>query len=134
MTDMNLVVEKYQEVRNAKAKLVAKHKEEIAPYDQAIARLEAYIQSEFSRLNVTSMNTPSGTAVVSQTTRLRITDWDRALDFIRQGERWEVLNKALSKNAIVEWRKEHSKEFPGTEIDSVNTVSVRKPAAGSKKE
>ena len=108
MTDMNLVIEKFQEVRNAKAKLVAKHKEEIAPYDQAIARLEAYIQSEFSRLNVTSMNTPSGTAVVSQTTRLRITDWDKALDFIRQGERWVVLNKALSKNAIVEWRKYHA--------------------------
>jgi len=130
--DMAQVVAKYQEVRRDKEALVAKHKEAIAPYDEALSRLDAWIQTRLREMNVKSVNTPAGTAVVSEIKRLRITSWDEALDFIREGERWEMLNKALSKNAVIEWQKENEKEFPGIQLDTVHTVSVRKPAAGSK--
>lgn len=134
MTDIAQAVRLYQDVRERKAELVRKHKEAIASYDNALAQLEAHFAATLSGQNVKSMNTPNGTVVLSTTTRLHITDWDEALDFIRKGERWEVLNKALSKNAIADYEQENQQAFPGTKLDKVQTVSVRKPAAGSRKE
>lgn len=59
-------------------------------------------------------------------TRVGVADWEILLDFIKQSDLWHFLNKAVSKNAVLEFQKETGALPPGVNVSTIATVGFKK--------
>ena len=93
-----------------------------------MAKLEAYIKQRADEQGVDSFKTKVGTAFLTTVDFAQVADWDATLEFIKDNEAYDLLEKRVSKRAVRGYIEEQ-KEVPaginyGTRID----VNVRRPA------
>ena len=92
-----------------------------------MAKLEAYIKEQADEQGVDSFKTGNGTAFLTTTDFAQVADWDAVLEFIKDNDAFDLLEKRVSKTAVRGYI-EADKSVPsginyGTRID----VNVRKP-------
>ena len=125
---INKVIDTYLNLRSDKEDIEAKAKEKVSKIKEQMAKLEAYIKDQADEQGVDSFKTKSGTAFLTTTDFAQVADWDATLEFIKDNEAFDLLEKRVSKRAVRGYIEEQ-KEVPaginyGTRID----VNVRKPA------
>lgn len=123
---MDELVEQYIKMRDAKDKAKAKFTEKMAPLEEAMTKIEALLLQQFAALGVSSVTTPHGTAFKSTRTSATVADWDLCLDFVKSKELWQLLERRVSKQAVEEYKQEHSDLPPGVNWRAETTVNVRR--------
>lgn len=123
---MQALVEKYIQLRDAKAKLAGIHKEKVATIDAVMKKIEAQLLADFTALGVDSCGTPSGTAYKSTQTSATVADWDACLDYIKANDLWNMLDKRVNKTAVVEFIEEHKNLPPGVNWREEIIINVRR--------
>lgn len=117
--DLEELSRRYIALRDRKDEIQQRHKKELKPYNDAMAKLDAFFLEVLMSSGLQSMSTESATIFRGTHTSVTVAEWDKTLPFIIENERWELLNKAVNKTIVNEMLEE-GEEVPG--------VTVRKEA------
>ena len=121
---MNLdqIVEHYVALRNQKADIEARHKEELEPVKRDMALIEAALLKHLQGMGAKNIKTPHGTAYISEVTAAKVQDWGETLPWIIENEAWHLLVQNVSKTALLE----SGADVPGVTTTTTLKLNVRK--------
>lgn len=123
---LDKIVERYVKLRDRKSQMDAAHKAAVAEIANAMTRLENAIQVTLDKQGVEAVRTEHGTAFKSTSTSATVADWDSLLSFIRENERWDMLEKRVAKTAVDAFREEHDDLPPGVNYRQAVSIGVRR--------
>lgn len=123
---MDQLTAKYIEIRDKKADLVAKHKEEVAELDKELMDLEISMLQQLQAMGIDSARTKNGTVYKTVSRKVAVADWDTVLEFIQQNEFWSMLERRVSKAAVEQYETETGELPPGLNVHSEYKVNVRR--------
>ena len=118
--------EGYVKLRNLKKKIKARHSEELAPINDNMAKLEAFMLDELNKQNLSNVKTSAGVVVYKSTrTSVKAADWEAFLSWIKENEAWEFLVRRPAESMVKEYLEEHEALPPGVASSTEQTVGVR---------
>ena len=116
-------------LRSQKDAIEAEVKDSVSVIKSKMEKLEAWIKDQADQQGVTSFKTKHGTAFLTTTDYAQVGDWDAVLNFIRDNEAFDMLEKRVSKIAVRGYI-EHTKSVPpGVNYGTKLEVNIRKPSA-----
>lgn len=119
-------VEQYLKLRDKKAEIAKKHKEELAPYDEALRALENLFQQAMDAQGLENLKTEAGTAYKSTVGSVSVADWDAFFDYVRTNDAWHLVEKRPAKTAVEEVLEETGELPPGLDYSRTVKINVRK--------
>lgn len=123
---LDLIVERYVQMRDRKAEMKAAYEASVADLNTGMAKLENAIMATLNEQGVESVRTASGTAFKSVSNSATIADWDMYLAFVKENDRWDMLEKRCAKLAVEQYRAANDDLPPGVNWKSAVTVNVRR--------
>ena len=78
---------------------------------------------------LTSFKSDYGTAFLTTTDYANVGDWDAVLDFIRDNDAYDMLEKRVSKIAVRGYIEANKAVPPGITYGTKLEVNIRKPGA-----
>lgn len=124
--NLEVLVTKYIAARDKKQAIMDEAKQKAAKIDAVLEKIEGVILQSFNETGAESVKTAMGTAYKSTRTSVTVADWDAALNFIREGEHWEMLERRVSKKAVEEFKEETGDFPPGLSTRVEVTINVRR--------
>ncbi len=131
MPNVDEVIAAYMKLRSKKEAIEAQVKDEVKTLKNKMEKLEAWIKEQADAQGVTSFKTKHGTAFLTTTDYANVADWDAVLDFIRDNEAFDMLEKRISKIAVRGYIEQNKAVPPGVNYGTKLDVNIRKPAVGS---
>ena len=125
---INKVIDTYLKLRGEKETLESKTKEKVKSIKEQMAKLEAYIKEQADEQGVDSFKTGNGTAFLTTTDFAQVADWDAVLEFIKDNEAYDLLEKRVSKRAVKGYIEEEKVVPSGVNYGTRIDINVRKPA------
>jgi len=121
------VIGTYLKLRGDKEAMEAETKKKVKDIKEQLVKIEAYLKGQADKTGVDSFKTANGTAFLTTTDFAQVADWDAVLEFVKEKDAYDLLEKRVSKTAVRGYI-EADKSVPsgvnyGTRID----VNVRKP-------
>jgi len=134
---LDTVVEKYIALRDEKAEIEKRHKEELRPTHEAMRLLEAYMQKALDEQNQKSASFAGiGTCFKQKWTKAKVTNWPAVLQWIKENDRDDLLTQAVNKTVVIEEMTKMDPEtgevtmvpcpIPGVEVENGYKVNVRR--------
>ena len=124
------MIERYVKLRDKKKEIEARHKDELAPFNDALKRLEGFMLEALNQSGLDSMKSAHGTAFKSTRTSATVKDWPLTLAFIREHQAWDLLEARVAKTVAYQIIADTQAPIPGVETSAELTVNVRRPSAG----
>ena len=104
-----------------------RHKEELAPLNISMEKLEAFLHLTLQKAGVNSMAAKGvGTAFIQKVVGVTVEDWDATLAWIRQQDSWEFLEHRVSKSVVQDYMESTGEVPPGVRVNSEDEVRVRR--------
>lgn len=127
MAKLDQVIAAVVAVRDQIDALKKDHKEQLAPLNDKMSKLEAYLQMEINKLGVTSFAAKGvGTAFLQNVVSVTTEDWDATLSWIKDNNLWEFLEKRVSKTVVQEYIESQGQVPPGVNVRTEVEVRVRR--------
>ena len=123
------VIRTYMKLRDQKAAIEGEVKERIADLKSKMEKLEAYLKTQMDAQGLTSFKSDYGTAFLTTTDYANVADWDAVLDFVRDNEAYDMLEKRVSKLAVRGYIEANKAVPPGITYGTKLEVNIRKPGA-----
>lgn len=123
---VDAVVAAYIKLRDSKEQLARKHKDELAPITEQMARLESWLQKHLLDAGVESMKTRAGTAFLQTATSATVRDWAATLDWIKDRDEWSFLEARVNKSAVKDYMESTGDVPPGIDFKSNVVTRVRR--------
>lgn len=123
---LDVIVEKYIQLRDRKAQLKKQFDDSVAQIEQAMTKCEAYIQRHLESIGAESVGTAHGTAYIARKTSASVADKDAFMSYVREQELWSMLDVRANKTAVDEYRAEHGDNPPGVNYSVMRTVNIRR--------
>lgn len=123
------VIRTYIKLRDQKAAIEAEAKEKVAAIKAKLEKLEAYLKEQMDAQGLTSFKSEYGTAFITTTDYATVADWDAVLDFVREHDAYDMLEKRVSKLAVRSYIDQFKTVPPGVNYGTTLVVNVRKPGA-----
>lgn len=123
---LDAIVERYVALRDKAAALKKEHEAQLAPYKDAMERLENAILSSLKAQGGESVRTKAGTAYTSRSVSVTVADKQAFRDFIIANEAWDLADIRAAKKAIEEYRDSNDDIPPGLNWSEAVTVGVRR--------
>jgi len=126
MATIDQAITAYILIRDKRDKKRKEQQEEMAPYIAKMEKLENWLLHMLNKQGVESTRTDHGTAYKSIRTTAKITDWDSALEFIKENELYHLLERRVSKKAVEEFVEVQGAPPDGIDIVREIRVNVRR--------
>lgn len=126
MATIGDLVDKYLQVREKKREMEARHKEELAPLNTALSKLEDAFQKSMDATGLEQLNSGSGTAYKSVQSSVKAADKTAFLEWVQQTGSWHLLDIRPAKTAVQEYTTETGSPPPGVDISHHLKINVRK--------
>jgi len=123
------VIRTYMKLRDQKAAIEAEVKEKVSGIKAKLEKLEAFLKAQMDSQGLTSFKSDYGTAFLTTTDYANVADWDAVLDFIRDNEAYDMLEKRVSKIAVRGYIDQTKSVPPGINYGTKLEVNIRKPGA-----
>ena len=117
-------IDKYIALRDKKKEMATKHKEELAPINNAMARVEAAMQRILLQQGAKNISTTSGTAYLSTTVKATIQDWTAFKQYVDENDLIDMMEHRVSKEAVEEFRDAQDGALPPG-IAITETIATR---------
>lgn len=116
----------YIDIRDQVAKLEAEHKKTVAPYKEAMGKIEGTVLTILNNMGVDSFKTPAGTAY--STTRTSVTVADRAafMDYVVANQQFDLLDVRPNKTAVQGFLEAHQDLPPGVNVSRAVACNFRR--------
>lgn len=122
------VIAAYVKLRTKKDAIEAETKDRIKGIKEKLEQLEAWLKEKADEQGVTSFKTKHGTAFLTTSDYANVGNWDAVLEFIRENEAFDMLEKRISKIAVRGYIEANKEVPPGVNYGTKLEVNVRKPA------
>src|SRR6056297_2420171 len=122
MTDISPIVKHYIALRDRKAEIEARHKEELEPIRKDMDMIEGALMTVLQDGGQKSAKTDFGTAYISEVESIKITNKDEVIDEVIEKGLWDVLNISIAKKNY----REAGVELPGIDISTTRKLNVRR--------
>jgi hypothetical protein len=128
MAEMNItnLVTRYIAARDMKTKLDAAHKTKLEPLIAAMDKTEAAILDFFTKHGMDSAKCEAGTAYKATRTSATVADMDAFLEFVRENDAWQFLEKRVAKTQVDEYVAATKTLPPGINYSAQAVVNVRR--------
>lgn len=130
--NIDTLTAKYVELRNRKAEIEKKAEEEKRKLTKIMEAIELKLKEVMHEQGSTSVKTPHGTAYIAYKESATVADWEAVLNYITMNERWDMLERRVSK-ATVKSIMDEDKDGnyvnpppPGVNFTRFETVNVRR--------
>lgn len=120
------VIEKYVQLRDKKAEIKAEFDKRVSGIDEAMDKIEQFLLGHFNETGQDSAKTAFGTAYKQKRTSATVADWPLTLGYIRENERWDLLEKRVNKKVIEDGVEETGEIPPGVNLRTEFVINVRK--------
>lgn len=126
--DFNDMVAKYVTIRDKRAELSEKHKQEMAPFNQAMEGIESFLLTEMDKLGADSLKTASGTLYKSIAKSVKAVDMESFKKFVFEPDcpRWDLVDFRPLKKGVTEYVESEGVLPPGLTMDSFTTLNIRR--------
>jgi hypothetical protein len=121
------VIAAYVKLRTKKDAIEAEAKDRVKGVKEKLEQLEAWLKEKADEQGVTSFKTKHGTAFLTTTDYANVGDWDAVLEFVRENEAFDMLEKRISKIAVRGYIEANKEVPPGVNYGTKLEVNVRKP-------
>lgn len=128
----NEMIDAFVKLRDRKDDIEKRHKIELAPINDMMKTLEAYLLESMRAGKLTSVRGSSGTAYKVLRTSARVSDWLAVMAYIREHDAWDLLEHRVSKLAVQAIIEETQAPIPGVETSQEEGVNVRRATANSR--
>lgn len=126
--DFDTRIAQYVALRNKVKGIKDKHKEELAPYNDAMEKLEALLLQGLQATGQESAKSASGTVYKTTRNSASLDDPEAFLDFIRTSGRWELMDRKANAPAVAAYMDQNQAPVPGVKFTSMIEVGVRAPS------
>jgi len=126
-TTVGQVIETYIKLRSLKEQIDNKAKEETKEIKLKLIKLESWLQAKADEDGVKSFATDYGTAFLTTTDIAGVADWDAVLQFIKDNDAWDMLERRVSKAAVRGYIDANGAVPSGVNFGSRVTLNVRRP-------
>ena len=117
----------YIKIRDAKEEVAARHKVEIAGFNEQLDAISAELLELCKEQNASSIRTGSGTIIRKVDTRFDTNDWGALYEFIKEHDAYGLLQQRLHQNNTKQFLEENPELHPpGLWTDSKYTIVVRR--------
>lgn len=123
------VVSAYMKLRAQKDALEAKIEADVKVIKGKMDKMESWLKVQMDAQGLTSVKSEAGTAFLTTTDYATVERWDATLQFIRENDAYDLLNKAVNKTAVRAYIEQNKAVPPGVNYGTKLEVSVRKPRA-----
>lgn len=120
------VIAKYVELRDKKAAAKAKYDNYVKDIDDKLDRLEAWMLKQMEEVGVESFKSSHGTAYVQEKTKCSGSDWPTTWRWIKEHDRFDLLEKRVSSKTAKEVFEETGEYPPGINVYTEREVVVRR--------
>lgn len=123
------VISKYIQNRDL---IAAKQKaldEELADLKALQKRCEKWLQAKMDEIGATSLKAKGvGICFMKRTESVKVSDWDKVLDYVRETGQWELLTKGVSKTVALEQMGENRDKVlpPGLDYVAIAAVGIQR--------
>ena len=124
---IDTVVGKYMQLRHKKDEITREAKAKTDAINEQMGKLEGYLLQRMQDEGVTSYKTPHGTAFSTTTDYANVADWEATLEYIKQNELYDMLEKRVNKTAVRAIIDSTGTPPPGVNYGTRIDVNVRKP-------
>ncbi len=126
MTIKDLIL-KYVNLRYQKSQLQDRHKEELAPFNNALAGIESVFMAEMDKQDVDSVSARGvGTIYRSIRSSATVVDFDLLKAFVLEHDAWELLQARVSVPAVETYLEDTGELPPGVNVTRIMKINVRK--------
>ena len=119
-------IDKYILLRDKTEELKKGHKEELAPYNEAMRKLEFMFQEQMDKQGLENLKSETGTAYKAIQSSVTVADWDVFRDYVLENEAFHLLEKRASKKAVEEVVEDSGELPPGLNINRTIKINVRR--------
>lgn len=126
MQNIDELVKKYIALRDFLDNLNAVHTQKVNYIKSKMQQIEAAIAAKSLEDGVDSYRTSHGTAFFTYTDRCNIADWDSVLSFIKENDAYDLLTRAVKKEAVRGYIEKTGFVPPGLNWSTVRTFNCRK--------
>jgi hypothetical protein len=123
------VVTAYMKLRAQKDALETQIESKVKEIKGKMDKMEAWLKVQMDAEGLTSVKSDAGTAFLTTTDYATVESWDATLQFIREHDAFDLLNKAVNKTAVRAYIEQNKAVPPGVNYGTRLEVSVRKPRA-----
>lgn len=123
---LDVLVKKYIELRDQKSVLKKKFDEDTAAIDGALERIEAYFMNQMNSQGLEALPTAEGVPYKQHQTSATVGEWSETLKFIIENKAWELLERRVSKDAVLAYKEAHGDVPPGVNWRERVVVNVRR--------
>lgn len=122
------VVEAFVETRDTIKAREAELEESLKALKELQAKREDWLLGELNRAGAQNIKTPHGTCYIALKESVTVADWDTALQWVKENDKYEFLEKRISKTAVIELMgdKKENPPPPGVNYTAVRTVNIRR--------
>jgi len=124
--DFNKRAAQYVHLRDTVKAIKEKHKAELAPYNDAMEKLEALFMQELNNTHQDSAKTASGTVYKTTRKTASLDDPDAFMRFVIGGEYWDLLDRKANATAVEEFLNDNQALPPGVKFTAVEEIGVRR--------
>ena len=121
------IVGKYVLLRDKKKAITDGHKEQLAPYNEAMDQIEAWILNQLQETGAQSVKTSAGpTAYLSTLTKSTVEDPEAFLDYLKSTGRMDLIDLRPNVTAVQDFLEQHSSPPPGVRVRRETFARIRK--------
>jgi len=127
MTEVDLLVSAYLNIRDAKEKIQKEADSQIKNLDEQMGLVEAELIKTCQALGASSIRTECGTAMMGLKSRYWTNDWEAFYTLVKQNNSFELLEKRIHQTNMKTFLDENPDSYPeGLNIDREYKITVRK--------
>ena len=120
------VVKGFVTLRDKKAALKKKHVEELAPYNEGMAKIEGWLMRDLQSRKVQSQKTAEGTAFIKKVTKATVRDRDAFLQHVKENDAWDLIENRVAKSVVEDHLENTGEVIPGVHYEKTLVVRVRR--------
>ena len=124
--NVDKVIGAYISLRDKIDAIETRHKDELRPHRDQLAKLETWLQVQLQAKGLQSLKGASGTVFLQEQTSATVEDWAEALSFLRDKEMWELLEKRVSKSVVQDYLESTGEIPPGIKYERRIVARVRR--------
>lgn len=126
-TELDLAVAEYIRIRDEKAAVANRHKQELAELTSQLDKADAYLLSKLQSMGVESFKAGGATVFYATELRASIGDKGALMNHIRATGEVEILQSRVSSTVLREWMdRNNGTTPPGVSASFERVVRVRK--------
>lgn len=129
MPTVDEVIAAYVKLRDKKAAIEAKAKEEVATVKEKMIKIETWLKAQADEQGVTGFKTEAGTAFITTTDFANVADWDAVVQWVKENDAYDLLERRVSKTAVRGYLEANSELPHGVNYGTKVEMNVRRPSS-----